>query len=78
MRCFTGAQGSGPAAPGGSDPGSAGGVLLPLQPYKLLYAQLLAEYGHVPEALAYCQVRSSHKVSQVFVMFAMALACPLW
>lgn len=53
-------------------------MLLPLQPYKLLYAQLLAEYGHVPEALAYCQVRSSHKVSQVFVMFAMALACPLW
>jgi len=31
-------------------------LLLPLQPYKLLYAHTLAEFGRVPEAIAYCQV----------------------
>jgi hypothetical protein len=31
-------------------------LLLPLQPYKLLYTHTLAEYGKVSEALAYCQV----------------------
>ena len=30
--------------------------LLPIQPYKLLYAHTLAEFGRVTDALAYCQV----------------------
>ena len=38
----------------GGEPGS--GLLLPLQPYKLVYASLLAECGRVEVALQYCQV----------------------
>ncbi|KAL7144028.1 hypothetical protein ABFS83_08G231200 [Erythranthe nasuta] len=30
-------------------------VLLPFQPYKLVYAQMLAEVGRISEALKYCQ-----------------------
>lgn len=44
------------AAAGGQEGGVLpGGLLLPLQPYKLVYAHMLAEYGRIPEALAYCQ-----------------------
>ena len=35
--------------------------LLSLQPYKLLYAHTLAEFGRVTEALAYCQVHECHQ-----------------
>ncbi|PIN01652.1 hypothetical protein CDL12_25846 [Handroanthus impetiginosus] len=31
-------------------------VLLPFQPYKLIYAQMLAEVGRISDALKYCQV----------------------
>ncbi|XP_072965659.1 protein transport protein SEC16A homolog [Typha angustifolia] len=30
-------------------------ILLPLQPYKLIYAHMLAEVGKVPDSLRYCQ-----------------------
>ena len=52
-----GGGGAGGGGGGGGGGGAGGGaMILPLQPYKLLYAHTLTEYGHVPEALLYCQV----------------------
>ena len=33
-----------------------GALMLPLQPYKLLYAHTLVEHGSISEAIQYCQV----------------------
>ncbi|XP_020240850.1 protein transport protein SEC16B homolog [Asparagus officinalis] len=45
-------------------------VLLPFQPYKLIYAYMLAEVGKVPESLKYCQsslklLKNSNRVPEV-------------
>lgn len=57
LRAATGGRaGGGGGGGGGGDAEAGGALLLPLQPYKLLYAHTLAEHGRVPDALLYCQV----------------------
>eukprot|EP00798_Chlamydomonas_sp_ICE-L_P026683 gene26683-4258_t len=56
----TPSQSGGPAAAGGAAKGggavdNVASALLPLQPYKLLYAYTLVEYGRIAEAMGYCQ-----------------------